>query len=292
MWVVSHKPVAVAAGLGQMGIHRNVIHPKFGNFIILGTVLVDAEVTEYSRPIEYNPCLTCKLCVAACPTGAIAADGHFDFSACLTHNYREFLGGFTDWVEKIADSSTARDYRKKVSAGESASMWQSLSFGANYKAAYCLAVCPAGEDVIGPFLTNRKQFLEEVVRPLQDKKEAVYVTAGADAESYVARRFPHKTTKRVSNGARPRTIGEFLNGLALVFQRDRSEGLNATYHFTFTGEEEKQATVVIREKNRSGSGRVRWGGQYQNHRRQPELAGVLGEREKHRWAAAAAEAAD
>ncbi|MBY0459092.1 MAG: hypothetical protein K2V38_17285, partial [Gemmataceae bacterium] len=35
MWVVSHKPVAVAAGLGQMGVHRNVIHPKFGNFIIL-----------------------------------------------------------------------------------------------------------------------------------------------------------------------------------------------------------------------------------------------------------------
>ena len=35
MWVISHKPVAVAAGLGQMGIHRNVIHPEFGNFAIL-----------------------------------------------------------------------------------------------------------------------------------------------------------------------------------------------------------------------------------------------------------------
>ena len=36
-FVVSHKPVAVAAGLGQMGIHRNVIHPRFGSFILLGT---------------------------------------------------------------------------------------------------------------------------------------------------------------------------------------------------------------------------------------------------------------
>jgi epoxyqueuosine reductase QueG len=45
IWVVSHKPVAVAAGLGHMGIHRNVIHPKFGNFILLGTVLLDAEVS-------------------------------------------------------------------------------------------------------------------------------------------------------------------------------------------------------------------------------------------------------
>ena len=40
-WVVAHKPVAVAAGLGQMGIHRNVIHPRFGNFILLGTVLLE-----------------------------------------------------------------------------------------------------------------------------------------------------------------------------------------------------------------------------------------------------------
>ncbi|MBV8318061.1 MAG: 4Fe-4S binding protein, partial [Planctomycetaceae bacterium] len=80
VWVVSHKPVAVAAGLGQMGVHRNVIHPKFGNFILLATVLIDAEIAEQSQPIDYNPCLECKLCVAACPVGAIAPDGHFDFS--------------------------------------------------------------------------------------------------------------------------------------------------------------------------------------------------------------------
>lgn len=43
MWVVSHKPVAVAAGLGRMGVHRSVIHPMFGSFITLSTVLVAAE---------------------------------------------------------------------------------------------------------------------------------------------------------------------------------------------------------------------------------------------------------
>ena len=70
IWVVSHKPVAVAAGLGHMGIHRNVIHPRFGNFILLGTVLIAAEATAYDQPISYNPCLECKLCVAACPGGS------------------------------------------------------------------------------------------------------------------------------------------------------------------------------------------------------------------------------
>jgi len=248
-WVVSHKPVAVAAGLGQMGIHRNVIHPQHGSFVLLGTILIDAEVTAYSNPLDYNPCLECKLCVAACPTGAIGADGAFNFSACYTHNYREFMGGFNDWVETVAESGSAREYRKKVSPAETVSMWQSLSFGANYKAAYCLAVCPAGENVIAPFLTDRKRFLDDVVKPLQDKAEAVYVIPGSDPEEYVARRFPHKKTKRVGNGlAGPDSIRSLLRGLPLTFQRGRSEGLDAVFHLTFTGKEDLKATVVIRNK--------------------------------------------
>ncbi len=247
MWVVSHKPVAVAAGLGHMGIHRNVIHPEFGSFILLGTVLMDAEATVYDQPLAYNPCLECKLCVAACPTGAISPDGHFNFSACYTHNYREFMGGFTDWVEQVADSKSALDYRSRVADSESASMWQSLSFGANYKAAYCLAVCPAGEEVIGPYLTDKPGHVRTTVRPLQEKEETVYVVRDSDAEAHVARRFPRKKTKRVGNGLRPRSIRGFLAGLPLAFQRDHARGLDNTYHFAFTGTEECRATVVIRD---------------------------------------------
>lgn len=248
IWVVSHKPVAVAAGLGHMGIHRNVIHPKFGNFILLGTILVDAEATAYDHPIDYNPCLECKLCVAACPVGAIAPNGDFNFSACYTHNYREFMGGFSDWVEQIADSRNGLDYRKKVGGNESASMWQSLSFGANYKAAYCLSVCPAGDEVIGPYLTNKAEFTKDVLRPLTQKEETIYVVKGSDAEQHVARRFPNKRTKQVNSGLRSRSIPGFMQGLPLVFQPGRSAGLDAVYHFTFTGKEEAQATVVIRDQ--------------------------------------------
>ena len=66
-------------------------------------------------------------------------------------------------------------------------MWRSLSCGANYKAAYCMAACPAGEDVIGPFLTDRRAFLNHVVKPLQQKPETIYVVANSDAEDYLAR---------------------------------------------------------------------------------------------------------
>jgi hypothetical protein len=180
--------------------------------------------------------------------GAISSEGNFNFSACYTHNYREFMGGFTDWVEQVADSSSARDYRDRVTDAESASMWQSLSYGANYKAAYCLAVCPAGEDVIGPFLTDRKAYLKGIVRPLQEKEETIYVTKNSDAEDHVAKRFPHKKIKHVGNSVRPNTIEVFLRGMPNVFQPGKSVGLNATFHFTFTGHEQRQATVVIQQQ--------------------------------------------
>lgn len=248
MWVVSHKPVAVAAGLGMMGIHRNVIHPKFGNFILLGTVLIGAEATEYGQPIDYNPCLSCKLCVAACPVGAISPDGQFDLASCYTHNYREFMGGFGDWVEHVADAKSGLDLRKKVTRQETVSTWQSLAFGPNYKAAYCLSVCPAGEDVIGPFKADRKEFLNEIVKPLQEKEETIYVVPKSDADDYVKKRFPHKKVKQVRGSLLPTTIKGFLSGMQHTFQRGQSEGLNAVFHFTFTGEESQAATVVIRDK--------------------------------------------
>lgn len=248
VWIVSHKPVAVAAGLGRMGIHRNVIHPRFGSFILLGTVLVAADLDQDSQPIEYNPCVDCKLCVAACPVGAIASNGSFNFASCFTHNYREFMSGFTDWVEGLADSRSAVQYRQRTTDAETASMWQSLAFGPNYKAAYCLSVCPAGEDVLGPFLEARSDFLEANVRPLQKKIEPLYVIPGSDAETHAKKRFPHKSIHHVGSVLRPTTIRGFIESMQHVFQAGQSAGLRATYHFRFTGEQADECTVIIKDQ--------------------------------------------
>ena len=248
-WIIAHKTVAVAAGMGQIGIHRNVIHPKFGNFILLGSVLIDHEVDAPPEEVlDFNPCLECKLCVAACPVGAIGKDGYFNFSACMTHNYREFMGGFVDWVGAVTDSRSMDEYRAKFNDGETASMWQSLTYGANYKAAYCIAVCPAGEDVIGPFLANKAEFIKDVVNPLQEKNETIYAMKGTDAAEHVLKRFPNKKVKYVHSGLYPRQAEAFIFGAKLVFQPNQSKGVDARYHFLLKGEKDVKATFVIKNQ--------------------------------------------
>jgi hypothetical protein len=100
---------------------------------------------------------------------------------------------------------------------------------------------------IGPFLTDRKTFLKDTVRPLTEKEEMLYVIAGSDAEEYAPRRFPKKKVKRVASGIRATSIRGFLFGLKLLFQPGKATKLNAVYHFTFTGKEPKEATITIRE---------------------------------------------
>jgi hypothetical protein len=110
-----------------------------------------------------------------------------------------------------------------------------------------MAVCPAGEDVIGPYLASKRDFTDDVVRPLQAKREPVYVVRGSDAEAHVQKRYSHKTVRHVRNSSRPRNIASLLFGLRISFQRHAAGKLNATYQFVFTGNESAEATVMISE---------------------------------------------
>ncbi|MEN6544206.1 4Fe-4S ferredoxin [Parvibaculum sp.] len=248
MRIISHKPIAEAAGLGKMGLHRNVIHPRFGSFILLGTIAIDREIDEFSSSLNYAPCLDCKLCVAACPVEAIGADGTFNFSACYTHNYREFMGGFIDWVHEVAEAEDADDYDSRVTPGESVSMWQSLSFKPGYKAAYCLSACPAGSDVLGSFVEDRIGFRKRILDPLLAKPETVFVLKGSDAEESLPARFPHKQVKVVDWTIPSDNPFGFLFGLTLTFQRRKSRGLDATLAIFVEDHGPLPATLSVRNQ--------------------------------------------
>jgi epoxyqueuosine reductase len=82
---LSHKRVAVGAGLGWLGRNNLLVTPRFGAQVRLVTVLTDLGL-EPDRPLE-NGCDSCRACIAACPAKAIGATAaefkHLDCFALL-----------------------------------------------------------------------------------------------------------------------------------------------------------------------------------------------------------------
>lgn len=183
-WDVSHKTIAVKAGIGMMGLNRLVLSPRFGSTILLNSIFINAQIDHYDRPLEQNPCLKCRLCVAVCPTGAVQEDGAFDFLACATHSYRDLSGAF-DWAEALLASKDLEAYRGRFQDRETMSLWQGMMFGFNHKCGYCQSVCPAGAAGMSPYLADKKGYVQEVVKPLKERPEPVYVVAGSQTETRV-----------------------------------------------------------------------------------------------------------
>jgi epoxyqueuosine reductase len=77
------KEAAVRAGLGFYGKNTLVIVPGLGSWIVLGTLVSDREI-EPTDPIERR-CGSCRLCLDACPTGALIREGVLDARLCLSY---------------------------------------------------------------------------------------------------------------------------------------------------------------------------------------------------------------
>lgn len=75
------RAAAVRAGVGWPGKSTLVIVPGAGPWVLLGSVVTDAEL-PIGEPMR-RTCGTCVACLPACPTGAIVAPGVLDARRCL-----------------------------------------------------------------------------------------------------------------------------------------------------------------------------------------------------------------
>ena len=72
---------ALRAGLGVLGRNGLLIHPLYGSWVFLGTIVTDMPV-EF-REQEKRACTGCGACVRACPAGCIGDQG-VDAGKCLS----------------------------------------------------------------------------------------------------------------------------------------------------------------------------------------------------------------
>ena len=76
------RAVAVRAGIGWWGKNTMVLAPGVGPWMLLGSVLTDADL-PVDAP-QARTCGSCSACLPACPTGALVAPGVLDASRCLS----------------------------------------------------------------------------------------------------------------------------------------------------------------------------------------------------------------
>ncbi len=91
---------AVRAGVGFYGKNTMLITRRHGSWVVVGTLVTEVEI-ERSAPLALD-CGSCRLCIDACPTGALDEPGVLDANRCLSYwtqargsipeDYREHLG--------------------------------------------------------------------------------------------------------------------------------------------------------------------------------------------------------
>lgn len=103
---VLERSWAVRSGLGWIGKNGNLLHRQAGSFFFIATLIVDLEL-EYDAPFTGDYCGTCRRCIEACPTEAIAENKVVDGSRCISYftiELKELLlpeemkGKFDNWL--------------------------------------------------------------------------------------------------------------------------------------------------------------------------------------------------
>jgi epoxyqueuosine reductase len=120
---------AVRAGVGFQGKNTMLITPTHGSWVVLGALVSDVVIE--ATPPSHLDCGSCRLCVDACPTGALDDPGVLDATRCLSYwtqastsipePYREELDGMVygcDICQEVCPWNRAIEKQQASVAGE------------------------------------------------------------------------------------------------------------------------------------------------------------------------------
>jgi len=143
VWFADNSPIrevdaALRAGLGVWGRNSLLIHPVYGSWVFLGSIVTDMELNTAEQ--QKAACIGCDACVKACPGGCITG-GHVDSERCVSS------------ITQKKGELTAEEELLVKKGG--------LLWGCDI----CQQVCPmnrgAAETPIEEFRQDRKAFLTE-----------------------------------------------------------------------------------------------------------------------------------
>jgi epoxyqueuosine reductase len=95
------REAAARSGVGFYGKNTLLITRRHGSWVVLGTLVTDVELEP--TPSLALDCGECRLCIDACPTGALDEPGTLDSTRCLSY-----------WTQ--ASASVPEDYRAHLGA--------------------------------------------------------------------------------------------------------------------------------------------------------------------------------
>lgn len=136
---ILHIPLAVRAGLGELGKHGSLISREYGSNFRLATVLTDLPLVS-NEPVDLavdDLCKSCRRCVVDCPPGAI-------------FNEKQLVRGEKKWYV---------DFDKCIPY-----------FVKTYGCAICIEVCPWSEPGRGPNLVEKLMARREKQHSEQERR--------------------------------------------------------------------------------------------------------------------------
>lgn len=98
---ILHIPIAINAGIGELGKHGSLINKEYGSNFRLATILTDLPMAV-DKPIDIGVedlCLNCRRCTIDCPADAITDSKHLvrgiekwyvDFDKCVPYFVKTF----------------------------------------------------------------------------------------------------------------------------------------------------------------------------------------------------------